>query len=162
TMSQRAYESVLPPSTTVGAESIPRYEASAIDWLSDETNPHLLVVAASNAAVDNVMRLVVENGFLDGNGRKYFPTCTRLGSASWTKSRGQPRDDTFSDLDVERQIDAVVHTNASMEEVAKLEKRLIGLEAEVKRLSKQAWATAAIHAARTGNWPLPKWAMSDS
>ncbi|TYZ63065.1 hypothetical protein PybrP1_006881 [[Pythium] brassicae (nom. inval.)] len=35
--------------------------------------PHILVTAPSNAAVDNIVGKVIEEGFCDGEGRRYFP-----------------------------------------------------------------------------------------
>ncbi|GMF32208.1 unnamed protein product [Phytophthora fragariaefolia] len=41
--------------------------------------PHILVTAPSNAAVDNIVSKVIEEGFCDGEGRRYFPKIVRVG-----------------------------------------------------------------------------------
>jgi senataxin len=41
--------------------------------------PHILVTAPSNAAVDNIVGKVMEEGFCDGEGRRYFPQIVRVG-----------------------------------------------------------------------------------
>lgn len=41
--------------------------------------PHILVTAPSNAAVDNIVGKIMEQGFCDGEGRKYFPKIVRVG-----------------------------------------------------------------------------------
>ncbi|RLN61321.1 hypothetical protein BBJ28_00005324 [Nothophytophthora sp. Chile5] len=40
--------------------------------------PHILVAAPSNAAVDNIVGKVIEEGFCDGEGRRYFPKIVRI------------------------------------------------------------------------------------
>ena len=42
--------------------------------------PHILVVAPSNTAVDNIIERIMEQGFFDGNGGKYMPGIIRLGA----------------------------------------------------------------------------------
>lgn len=37
------------------------------------------VTAPSNAAVDNIVGKVIEEGFCDGEGRRYFPKIVRVG-----------------------------------------------------------------------------------
>lgn len=41
--------------------------------------PRLLVCAPSNAAVDNIILKIMEDGFVDGKGQKYFPSMIRVG-----------------------------------------------------------------------------------
>jgi len=42
--------------------------------------PHLLVVAPSNVAVDNIIQRIVEQGFKDSSGCIYYPNILRVGS----------------------------------------------------------------------------------
>lgn len=56
-------------------------------WLSliarlTAAKPRILVVAPSNGAVDNVVLRLMDDGFVDGNGGKYFPNILRVGSGS--------------------------------------------------------------------------------
>ncbi|EQC25552.1 hypothetical protein SDRG_16570 [Saprolegnia diclina VS20] len=41
--------------------------------------PHILVAAPSNIAVDNIVGKIIEEGFCDGEGRRYFPQIVRVG-----------------------------------------------------------------------------------
>ncbi|TDH73008.1 hypothetical protein CCR75_003769 [Bremia lactucae] len=52
--------------------------ASAWAQVGNE-KPHILVTAPSNAAVDNIVSKVIEEGFCDGEGRRYFPKIVRVG-----------------------------------------------------------------------------------
>ncbi|CAH0480271.1 unnamed protein product [Peronospora belbahrii] len=45
----------------------------------EKEKPHILVTAPSNAAVDNIVSKVIEEGFCDGEGRRYFPKIVRVG-----------------------------------------------------------------------------------
>ncbi|CAM9423280.1 unnamed protein product, partial [Ectocarpus fasciculatus] len=44
--------------------------------------PRVLVTAPSNVAVDNILSRIVEQGFIDGNGQKFFPNVLRLGAGA--------------------------------------------------------------------------------
>ena len=46
------------------------------------SKPRILVVAPSNTAVDNIILRIMESGFVDGNGGKYYPNILRVGSGS--------------------------------------------------------------------------------
>ena len=61
--------------------------ADPVPWLalvnslvSTSARPHLLVVAPSNVAVDNIIQRIAEKGFKDSNGSTYFPHILRVGS----------------------------------------------------------------------------------
>ncbi|OQS00947.1 hypothetical protein ACHHYP_02059 [Achlya hypogyna] len=41
--------------------------------------PHILVAAPSNIAVDNIVGKIIDEGFCDGEGRRYFPQIVRVG-----------------------------------------------------------------------------------
>lgn len=43
------------------------------------SKPHILVAAPSNVAVDNIVQRIMEKGFYDGKGQKYFPNILRIG-----------------------------------------------------------------------------------
>lgn len=46
--------------------------------VSVQHKPHILVTAPSNTAIDNICTRVVDKGFLDGNGHKYYPYIVRV------------------------------------------------------------------------------------
>ncbi len=45
-----------------------------------KTKPHILVVAPSNIAVDNIIERIMEKGFHDGQGGRYNPNLLRIGA----------------------------------------------------------------------------------
>ncbi|KAH9249682.1 hypothetical protein BASA81_012651 [Batrachochytrium salamandrivorans] len=120
-VSQLSYDNVLPK------KGQPFDSKAKLDWLSDPTNPHLLICAPSNAAIDNVLRLVTERGFKDGLGNIYKPTCVRIGSANWNRTSN-------SALSLEGMVDDLMQqrrewNDQSKAEVDGLKSRLRGLEA---------------------------------
>lgn len=56
--------------------------------VSASTRPHLLVVAPSNVAVDNIIQRIADKGFKDSSGSTYFPNILRVGSGT-TKGTDQ-------------------------------------------------------------------------
>ena len=63
-----------------------RLQAYEHPWLSLITQltsikPRLLVVAPSNTAVDNIILRIMKDGFIDGNGGKYYPNILRFGGS---------------------------------------------------------------------------------
>ena len=44
------------------------------------SKPHILVTAPSNVAVDNILQRIMEVGFYDGKGSRYFPNILRIGN----------------------------------------------------------------------------------
>lgn len=46
--------------------------------------PRILICAPSNAAVDNIILKIMEDGFIDGNGMRYNPVMCRIGSGQST------------------------------------------------------------------------------
>ncbi|GMH93612.1 hypothetical protein TrST_g2912 [Triparma strigata] len=51
--------------------------------------PRILVCAPSNGAVDNIIKKVMTNGFVDGKGKRYFPSMYRVGSGQSTEIKDQ-------------------------------------------------------------------------
>eukprot|EP00751_Fragilariopsis_kerguelensis_P048090 CAMPEP_0171046970 /NCGR_PEP_ID=MMETSP0736-20130129/49924_1 /TAXON_ID=186038 /ORGANISM="Fragilariopsis kerguelensis, Strain L26-C5" /LENGTH=618 /DNA_ID=CAMNT_0011498257 /DNA_START=148 /DNA_END=2004 /DNA_ORIENTATION=- len=51
---------------------------TALD-IARRAKPRLLVCAPSNAAVDNVILKIMEDGFVDGSGQRYNPSMIRIG-----------------------------------------------------------------------------------
>lgn len=55
-------------------------EETAQAWAAmGNEKPHILVTAPSNIAVDNIVSKIMEEGFCDGNGRRYNPSIVRIG-----------------------------------------------------------------------------------
>jgi senataxin len=54
------------------------------------SKPHLLVVAPSNVAVDNIIERIMEKGFRDSSGSLYYPNILRIGSGGSRKKIDSP------------------------------------------------------------------------
>jgi len=63
-----------------------------IGWLAmvaqlSRSKPHILAVAPSNVAVDNMIQRIMDKGFHDGSGGRYNPSILRLGAGSKVTAR---------------------------------------------------------------------------
>ena len=92
--------------------------------LSDaaKKRPRILVCAPSNAAVDNVILKIMEDGFVDGNGCRYNPSVARIG-------RGQSA--SVKDVCLEEKVENYV--SAAMD-LTKLENTIEGYKSECRRI----------------------------
>lgn len=61
--------------------------------------PRILVCAPSNAAIDNVLIKIMEDGFVDGSGRRYNPSMARVG-------RGQS--ESVKDVCLEEKVESYI------------------------------------------------------
>jgi superfamily I DNA and/or RNA helicase len=68
-----------------------------IPWVSlisslslTHSKPHLLVVAPSNVAVDNIIERIMDKGFRDSSGSLYYPNILRIGSGGSRKKVDSP------------------------------------------------------------------------
>lgn len=82
-----------------------------IPWVSlisslslSHSKPHLLVVAPSNVAVDNIIERIMENGFRDSSGSLYYPNILRIGSGSLKKNIDSPCRSVTLDESVENML----------------------------------------------------------
>eukprot|EP01034_Spumella_vulgaris_P022183 gene22183-28293_t len=73
--------------------------------------PHILVVAPSNIAVDNIIERIMSDGFLDGNGGKYSPHMLRVGGGK------TPRVQSVSLEDTVRAEEAVLFTKGNERQI---------------------------------------------
>jgi hypothetical protein len=66
---------------------------AALD-VARKAKPRLLVCAPSNAAVDNIILKIMEDGFVDGSGQRYNPSMIRVGvgKSAAVKSVGTQRE----------------------------------------------------------------------
>lgn len=67
------------------------------------SKPRILVVAPSNTAVDNIILRIMESGFVDGNGGKYYPNILRVGSGS--------KNPKIKAVTLEELVDKELHSN---------------------------------------------------
>jgi len=135
---QECYEQGLPDIASTTLAALPED-----DFLSDRGNPHLLVVAPSNKAIDHVLGQIRDKGFMDGTGRRYNPECTRLGSERWTRD-----DQTLSEFSAEAKVTEMMnlHNDDLVKLASELAARLKGLTKEVERLKRIASEAALAHA----------------
>jgi senataxin len=78
---------------------------SLISSLSlSHAKPHLLVVAPSNVAVDNIIERIIENGFRDSSGSLYYPNILRIGSGRSKKHTDSPCRSVSLDESVENML----------------------------------------------------------
>ena len=108
--------------------------------------PRLLVCAPSNAAVDNVILKIMEDGFVDGSGSRYNPSMIRVGVG---------QSSAVKDVALETQVDNIL---AEHLDLTKLDASIAGYRMEMQRI--QADITRLrqrIHALATASpWPLSK------
>lgn len=84
--------------------------------------PRILVCAPSNAAVDNVLLKIMEDGFVDGNGCRYNPSIVRVGV-------GQSA--AVKDVCLEEKVESYI---SDAMDVAKLDITIEGYKAECRRI----------------------------
>ena len=84
--------------------------------------PRILVCAPSNAAVDNVILKIMEDGFVDGNGCRYNPSIARIG-------RGQSS--SVRDVCLEEKVESYISDAMDM---SKLDNMIEGYKAECRRI----------------------------
>ena len=89
---------------------------------ASRNKPRLLVCAPSNAAVDNVILKIMEDGFIDGNGSRYNPSIIRVGVGQSDAVRG---------VGLEAKVDNFL---SEARDAAKIEAAINGYRAELQRI----------------------------
>lgn len=84
--------------------------------------PRILVCAPSNAAVDNVILKIMEDGFVDGNGCRYNPSVVRLGRGKST---------LVKDVSLEEKVEGYI---SDAMDTTKLENSIEGYKAECRQI----------------------------
>lgn len=84
--------------------------------------PRILVCAPSNAAVDNVIVKIMEDGFVDGSGRRYNPSMARIG-------RGQS--ESVKDVCLEEKVESYITISMDL---THLDLSIEGHKAECRRI----------------------------
>ena len=110
------------------------------------SKPRLLVCAPSNAAVDNIILKIMEDGFIDGNGNRYNPSIIRVGV-------GQSQ--AVKDVALQARVEGILADRLDM---AKNDAAIAGYKAEQQRISADiARLRLRIHAiSKASQWPLSK------
>jgi hypothetical protein len=114
--------------------------------IARRAKPRLLVCAPSNAAVDNVILKIMEDGFIDGSGQRYNPSITRIGS-------GQSA--AVKDVALETKVDQILTDNSDHQQ---LENSIAGFRMELQRITTDiVKCRKRIHAISNASpWPLGK------
>lgn len=84
--------------------------------------PRLLVCAPSNNAIDNVIQKIMENGFMDGSGRRYNPSIVRIGVG---------QGDAVKDVSLESKVNKILQ---ELEDPGKVQNAIDGFKSELQRI----------------------------
>lgn len=89
---------------------------------ASKKRPRILVCAPSNAAVDNIILKIMEDGFIDGGGQRYNPSIVRIGS-------GQSA--AVKDVCLEDKVEQYISDSM---DVSELENTIEGFRGECRRI----------------------------
>lgn len=111
-----------------------------------KAKPRLLVCAPSNAAVDNVILKIMEDGFMDGHGNRYNPSIVRVGVG---------KSEAVKDVALEEKVESVLRESGHQ---GKVEEMVNGYKMEIQRIQSDiARMRHRLHAlAAASSWPLSK------
>jgi senataxin len=82
--------------------------------------PRLLVCAPSNAAVDNIILKIMEDGFVDGSGKRYNPSIIHVEVG---------KSDAVRDVALEKQVDDILQ---ELSDLARLETTIASYKMELQ------------------------------
>ena len=116
---------------------------TALD-IARRAKPRLLVCAPSNAAVDNVILKIMEDGFVDGSGKRYNPSIVRVGVG---------KSASVKDVALETKVDQILSENSDAQQ---LDNSIQGFKMEIQRISSDiVKCRKRIHAISNASpWPL--------
>ena len=108
--------------------------------------PRILVCAPSNAAVDNIILKIMEDGFVDGSGNRYNPSSIRVGV-------GQSA--SVKDVALENQVDSILSEHMDL---GKLESSIAGYKMELQRVQNDLirLRQRILALSSASQWPLSK------
>lgn len=116
--------------------------------MARRSKPRLLVCAPSNAAVDNIILKIMEDGFVDGQGNRYNPSMIRIGVGQGDAVRAvalQTKVDTIlgEHTDIVR-LEASINgyrmeLSRITQDIAKLRRRLHAIHSASKYPLSQSW-----------------------
>ena len=118
---------------------------AALD-VARKAKPRLLVCAPSNAAVDNIILKIMEDGFVDGSGQRYNPSMIRVGVGQSMSVR---------DVALETKVDQILSENLDL---GQLESSIACFRTELQRISVDiVKCRRRVHAIENASdWPLSK------
>jgi senataxin len=108
--------------------------------------PRLLVCAPSNAAVDNVILKIMEDGFIDGSGQRYNPSMIRVGVG---------QSNAVKDVALETKVDQILSENM---DAGELEGSIAAFRMELQRITTDIIkCRKRIHSiSNASSWPLSR------
>jgi len=114
--------------------------------LARKAKPRLLVCAPSNAAVDNIILKIMEEGFIDGQGNRYNPSMIRVGVGQGAAVKA---------VALETKVDTIFSENV---DAGRLDLSIAGYRSELSRISQDiARLRRRVHAiSQASPWPLSK------
>jgi senataxin len=92
--------------------------------MARRAKPRLLVCAPSNAAIDNIILKIKEDGFIDGSGRRYNPSMLRVGIGQSNNVR---------DVSLTNKVDEIFAENMDAQQ---LQVSIAGYRGELSRISR--------------------------
>lgn len=110
-----------------------------------KAKPRLLVCAPSNAAVDNIIQKIMEDGFVDGSGQRYNPSMIRVGVGASS---------VVSGVTLQTKVDKIL----SDADPGELDTSIAGFRMELQRISGDiVKCRRRCHAIENASpWPLSK------
>ena len=112
--------------------------------MARRAKPRLLVCAPSNAAIDNIILKIMEDGFIDGKGNRYYPSMIRVGVG---------KSAAVQTVALEEKVDTIFSENMDAQQ---LQSSIAGYRAELSRISGDITALRRrANAIETASpWPL--------
>ena len=92
--------------------------------MARKSKPRLLVCAPSNAAVDNIILKIMEDGFIDGSGNRYNPSMIRVGVG---------QSSTVKAVALETKVDSIFQDHL---DAGRLESSINGYRVELQRITR--------------------------
>ena len=114
--------------------------------VAKKAKPRLLVCAPSNAAVDNIILKIMENGFIDGQGMRYNPSMVRVGVGQSNAVRAVSLETTVDAIFAEHQ-----DTTALDSSIKGYKMELSRITQDIAKLRRRAYAIAT-----ACPWPLAR------
>ena len=114
--------------------------------MARKSKPRLLVCAPSNAAVDNIILKIMQDGFIDGQGQRYNPSMIRVGVGQSTAVRA---------VALETKVETILGGNLDL---ARLDASIAGYRMELSRISQDMFKLRQrLHAMTSAcSWPLSR------
>lgn len=114
--------------------------------MARKSKPRLLVCAPSNAAVDNIILKIMEDGFVDGQGNRYNPSIIRVGVG---------QSGAVKAVALETKVDTILGENL---DIGRLESSINGFRVELQRITQDiGQVRRKIQAMKSAcDWPLSK------